>query len=139
MNHSCSPNVREFKKRYRRRAAIAAAARCWQSPIIDQHGPPRRAPLPAQPAGIIDDDTWVAWRDIAVGEEVVYDYAASETGESTHMPFSCRCGAAACRGRITGDDCLLPALREKYGSSFTSLTKAKQAAADAAAGKAATA
>jgi len=87
----------------------------------------------ARRAGIIDDDTWVAWRDIAVGEEVVYDYAASETGESTHMPFTCRCGAAACRGRITGDDCLLPELRAKYGSSFTTLTKAKQAAADAAA------
>lgn len=95
----------------------------------------RRPPPPfgTRPPGIIDDDTWVAWRDIAVDEEVVYDYAASETGESTHMPFSCKCGAAACRGRITGDDCLLPELRAKYGGSFTSLAKAKQAAADAAA------
>ena len=115
----------------RRRFARASARTCVVRTPRASRAPPSFCC--AHPPGIIDDDTWVAWRDIAVDEEVVYDYAASETGESTHMPFTCKCGAAACRGRITGDDCLLPALRAKYGGSFTTLATAKQAAADAAA------
>jgi len=81
---------------------------------------------------LVNDDLWIASRDIEVGEEVCYDYAMSETPDSTHMPFDCRCGTAACRGRITGLDCLLPALREKYGVSFTTLVQKMQAEADKA-------
>lgn len=81
---------------------------------------------------IVNDDLWIASRDIEVDEEVTYDYAMSETLESTHMPFECRCGFPSCRTQITGSDCLRPELRAKYGSSFTTLAQKMQAAADAA-------
>lgn len=70
---------------------------------------------------VITDELWVASRDIGVDEEVTYDYAVSETTDSTHMPFDCRCGAACCRGRITGEDCLKPEVIAKYAGHFTSL------------------
>jgi uncharacterized protein len=42
---------------------------------------------------------WVALRDIAVGEEITYDYGfAAECAEP------CACGAATCRGVIVDDD-----------------------------------
>lgn len=44
------------------------------------------------------DAWWVALRDLAVGEELTYDYAfAAEVAES------CACGAASCRGLIVDD------------------------------------
>lgn len=42
----------------------------------------------------------VATRDIATGEELTIDYAEL-LGEDSE-PFDCRCGALACRGRVTG-------------------------------------
>lgn len=44
--------------------------------------------------------TLVARRDIAPGEAVTIDYA--ETEDRLHRQFACRCGAAICRGWITG-------------------------------------
>jgi hypothetical protein len=44
--------------------------------------------------------TLVARRDIAPGEVVTIDYA--ETEDRLHRQFACQCGAATCRGWITG-------------------------------------
>jgi len=77
------------------------------------------------------DELCIAGRDIEVDEEVTYDYATSETPESTHMPFHCRCGTALCRGDITGEDCIKPAIRELYKGHFTTLAMAYQAEHDA--------
>lgn len=44
--------------------------------------------------------TLVARRDIAAGDVVTIDYA--ETEDRLHRQFACRCGAASCRGWITG-------------------------------------
>lgn len=42
---------------------------------------------------------WVATRDIAVGEEILYDYAfVADVAEP------CHCGAARCRGLIVDED-----------------------------------
>lgn len=40
----------------------------------------------------------IAIRDVAVGEELCYDYAMTETEASFHRGLSCRCGALSCRG-----------------------------------------
>jgi len=58
---------------------------------------------------------YVAMRDIAAGEELCHDYALARTA-----PYSmeCRCGAADCRGTVTGDDWKLPAVQAKYGAYF---------------------
>jgi hypothetical protein len=42
---------------------------------------------------------WVALRDIAVGEELTYDYAFS-----AHLAEPCACGTSKCRGVIVDED-----------------------------------
>jgi hypothetical protein len=57
----------------------------------------------------------VARRDIEAGEEVTSDYATS-TG--IDYALTCNCGAAICRGTITGDDWRLPELQQRYGEHW---------------------
>lgn len=66
-----------------------------------------------------DPNTWmrgldlVARRPIAAGEPITVDYATF--CGPTMAPFTCRCGAAACRGTIRGTDHALPELAARYG------------------------
>ncbi|SBT44218.1 SET domain-containing protein [Micromonospora auratinigra] len=107
------------------RATLAAADRYVDTIAVDADRhlilPPRR------PNGYgnhsCDPNLWwvgpyalAARRPIAVGEEVTNDYATS-TGEPD-FALACRCGAAGCRGRVTGDDWRLPDLRERYGEHW---------------------
>lgn len=48
--------------------------------------------------GISGQRDFVALRDIAVGEELTFDYAISE--DEPHWQMSCKCGAPSCRVRI---------------------------------------
>lgn len=73
----------------------------------------------------INDDLMVALVDIHPDEEVTYDYACSETSGSSHMPFPCACGTAACRGKITGYDGLRLDVRLRYGH-FQFTTRARK-------------
>lgn len=57
----------------------------------------------------------VAMRDIAAGEELTHDWA---TTEDLDYEMACNCGAAACRGTITGKDWMKPELQEKYRGWF---------------------
>lgn len=79
-------------------------------------------------APVGNDAVYIALRDLLPGDEVTYDYACTETPESSHMPFECRCGAAECRGTVTGRDCLDPALRARYEDCFSSTVRTFQAA-----------
>jgi uncharacterized protein len=54
-----------------------------------------------------------ARRDIAVGEELTNDYAASTLDPGFHM--ACACNSPLCRGEITGNDWQRPELRSRYG------------------------
>jgi D-alanine-D-alanine ligase len=65
----------------------------------------------------------VARRDIPRGEEIRVDYATY--GNNLLAPFSCECGAAACRGEIREDDHLQPFL-ERYGSHISDFVKQKR-------------
>ena len=60
----------------------------------------------------------IAWRDIAVGEELTFDYATCD--DTDYDEFSCLCGSENCRGRVTGNDWKIPELREKYAGHFAS-------------------
>jgi hypothetical protein len=53
----------------------------------------------------------VAMRDLAVGEEVMWDYAMTECND---WLMTCLCGSPRCRGLITGYRNLEPSLREEY-------------------------
>ncbi|MDP9465192.1 MAG: SET domain-containing protein [Actinomycetota bacterium] len=59
----------------------------------------------------------VALRDIAIGEELGYDYAT--TDGSDYDEFECLCGTVLCRGKVSGHDWMLPELQLRYRGSFT--------------------
>lgn len=66
-----------------------------------------------------NDDLLVASRDIAVDEEIAYDYALTESDPDWILAPQCLCGKSICRGKVTGNDWKLPELRAKYGKHFT--------------------
>lgn len=68
-----------------------------------------------------------AIRDIAVGEELTYDYAMSDT--SDYDEFACACKSDNCRGRVSGNDWKLPELQIRYQNKFSPYVKRKIQAA----------
>lgn len=58
---------------------------------------------------------FAAMRDIAAGEELTHDWA---TTDDLDYEVACNCGAANCRGTITGKDWMKPELQEKYAGWF---------------------
>ena len=68
----------------------------------------------------------VARRDVAAGEELTNDYAAS-TGDPAFR-MACACGSPLCRGTVTGGDWRLPELRERYGEHWVPALRARIAA-----------
>jgi hypothetical protein len=65
--------------------------------------------------GVQGQIVFVAMRDVAAGEELTLDYG---TIDHDTEPMICRCGAAACRGVVTGRDWQRPELQRKYGRYF---------------------
>jgi len=61
--------------------------------------------------------TIVAMRDIAVGEELTFDYAMSDA--SDYDEFECNCGTSLCRGKVRADDWRLDTLRHRYKGFFS--------------------
>ena len=59
----------------------------------------------------------VAMRDIDAGAELTTDYALFDDSDEV---MECRCGAASCRGAVTGQDWRLPGLQRAYGGYFSS-------------------
>jgi uncharacterized protein len=68
-------------------------------------------------AGLRGQLSLVALRDIEAGEEICYDYAMSDG--SPYDGFDCRCGAASCRRRVSGDDWMKEELWERYSGYFS--------------------
>ncbi len=59
----------------------------------------------------------VAMRDIAIGEELSFDYAMSDG--SDYDEFECSCGTARCRSKVTGRDWMEPDLQRRYRGFFS--------------------
>lgn len=68
--------------------------------------------------GLVGGTLVVAMRDIAVGEELTFDYAMCDTDD--YDEFECACGTSLCRGVITGKDWQRPELQERYKGWFSS-------------------
>jgi hypothetical protein len=68
----------------------------------------------------------VALRDIAVGEEITFDYAMCDA--SDYDEFACMCGTPACRQVVTGADWRDPALQAKYRDWFSPYLRKRIAA-----------
>lgn len=67
--------------------------------------------------GLLGATVVVAMRDIAVGEELCFDYAMGDG--SDYDDFSCLCGTPRCRGVVTGRDWRLPELHARYAGWFS--------------------
>ncbi len=59
----------------------------------------------------------VAMRDVDPGEELTTDYALFDDHDEQ---MTCHCGAAACRGVVSGADWRRPDLQRRYGKYFSS-------------------
>ncbi len=66
--------------------------------------------------GLRGQIVFVAMRDIRAGEELTHDWAMTDDDDSS---TACRCGAATCRGTITGKDWQRPELQQRYGEFFS--------------------
>ena len=67
---------------------------------------------------LLGSQVLLAWRDIAIGEELTFDYATCD--DSDYDEFTCGCGTAGCRGTVTGLDWKRPELQRKYQGHFSS-------------------
>lgn len=67
-------------------------------------------------AGFTGQIGLVAMRNIAIGEEVCFDYAMCDG--TPYDEFICSCGSENCRGNITGEDWKRPELRKEYAGYF---------------------
>ena len=65
----------------------------------------------------------IAMGPIAVGEELTYDYAMSDT--SNYVEFECACRSDNCRGRVSGNDWKLPELHSRYHNMFSPYVQRK--------------
>lgn len=67
--------------------------------------------------GLVGAMVVVAMRDLAVGEEITFDYAMCDGTDYDEFP--CECGSPRCRGTVTGNDWRLPALQARYRGWFS--------------------
>lgn len=67
--------------------------------------------------GMRGSNVLVAMRDIAAGEWLTFDYGTCDG--SDYHEFECVCGAASCRGKITGNDWMLPELQLRLRGWFS--------------------
>lgn len=74
--------------------------------------------------GIRGQVALVAMRDIAIGEELTFDYSMAEAFEQS---FQCSCDSSLCRDRIRASDHNLPDLRKRYKGYFSSWLEKKHA------------
>lgn len=72
--------------------------------------------------GIRGEITFVAMRDIAIGEELTIDYAILDNED---YEFQCTCGEKECRSTVTGKDWKIKSLQEKYHDYFATYLKEK--------------
>ncbi|GAB4524702.1 MAG: hypothetical protein OHK0046_39780 [Anaerolineae bacterium] len=87
---------------------------CSETHIVEEQGDERYMNHSCDPnTWWADDNTMVARRDIAPGEEITYDYATTEIV----IPFEmkCYCGTLLCRGMITHNDYLDPVWQARFG------------------------
>ena len=83
----------------------------------------RRPDARAALAHLGEDRTLGARRDIAAGEELTLDYALVTVSPAWRM--ECHCGAAECRGGVTGNDWQLRSLQHVYAGHFSPFINAR--------------
>jgi len=77
--------------------------------------------------GVAGQIVFVALRDIRAGEELTHDWAMTDDDEGR---MECRCGAAACRKVVTGQDWRREHLQRRYRGYFSWYLERKIARGD---------
>jgi uncharacterized protein len=72
--------------------------------------------------GMRGEITFVAMRDIGAGEELTHDWATTDDDDYS---LKCKCGAAKCRGTLTGKDWQRQELQKQYAGYFSAYLAAK--------------
>lgn len=86
--------------------------------VPTEGGPAHRINHSCDPnCGFMGQVVVVAMRDIAVGEQLTFDYAMCDG--TPYDEFECLCGTDKCRHSITGDDWKRPELHERYKGYFS--------------------
>jgi uncharacterized protein len=70
----------------------------------------------------------VTMRDVALGEEMTFDYAmvvSESVGSDIKFELDCACGSVHCRHHITESDWMLPDLQRRYEGFFTQYLEEK--------------
>jgi len=83
--------------------------------------------------GYDTDARVITLRAINPGEELVYDYAMTETEQSCHAGMHCRCGSPHCRGLLRFDDWRNLDFGRKHAGRFADHIAARLASSDATA------
>jgi SET domain-containing protein len=78
--------------------------------------------------GVRGEVTFAAMRDIEAGEELTHDWATTDDDDER---LECRCGAAGCRGVVTGRDWRHPELQRRYRGWFSAYLQRKIEAPEA--------
>jgi SET domain-containing protein len=66
--------------------------------------------------GLRGEVTFVALRDIRVGEELTHDWAMTDDDDYS---VECKCGSPNCRKTLTGKDWQRPELQKRYAGFFS--------------------
>ncbi len=66
--------------------------------------------------GLRGEITFVAIRDISADEELTHDWGLTDDDDYS---VECHCGAANCRGTLTGKDWQRPDLQKRYAGYFS--------------------
>jgi SET domain-containing protein len=72
--------------------------------------------------GMRGEITFVAMRDICIGEELTHDWAMTDDDDYS---IECNCGAPDCRKTLTGKDWQRPDLQERYAGYFSAYLERK--------------
>ena len=102
---------------YQRTHGLQIEENLYQVPLTDNDAAERVNHSCDPNAGIFGQITLAAFRDIAVGEEICFDYARSDS--KSYDEFICQCGSPLCRGRITGEDWKRSDLQQRYKGYFS--------------------
>ena len=78
--------------------------------------------------GVRGEITFVAMRDICVGEELTHDWAMTDDADYS---VECNCGAVNCRQILSGKDWQRPDLRKRYAGYFSAYLAPKIVPLDA--------
>ena len=77
--------------------------------------------------GMRGEITFVALRDIEIGEELTHDWCTTDDDDYS---AECKCGTASCRKILTGKDWQRPELQKQYAGYFSAYLAKKIASGE---------